>query len=207
MEVLEYNLPDKVLLETPVVPAAFLWQPDEVYVVLGRSNQPEDSVFSDRIEEDGVQVLKRPSGGEAVVLTPRMLVIACIWPLEVSHSSSEVFRRSNQIVMDVLMNLGVEGVNQKGISDISLGNLKIAGSAMHRARDRWFYHAVLNVSEPTGTIAWYLRHPRREPDYRKGRPHTLFVTNLWEAGYRFSMEELYHKLGEAFRQKGFRLLS
>lgn len=207
MEVLEYNLPDKKLLETTVVPAAFLWQPDEVYVVLGRSNQPEDSVFSERLKEDGVQLLKRPSGGETVVLTPRMLVIACTWSLDVSSSSAEVFRRSNQIVMEVLMDLGVKGVNQRGISDISLGELKIAGSAMHRARDRWFYHAVLNVGEPTGTIAWYLKHPRREPDYRKGRPHTLFVTNLWEAGYPISMAELTENLSTAFRQKGFSIIS
>ncbi|MGC8864660.1 MAG: lipoyl protein ligase domain-containing protein [Bacteroidales bacterium] len=207
MEVHEYMLPDKKLIETDVVPAAFLWQPDEVYVVLGRSNQPDDSVFLERLEEDGVVLLKRPSGGETVVLTPRMLVIACTWPLDTSNSSTEIFRLSNQIVMKVLDDLGVEGLNQKGISDISLGDLKIAGSAMHRARDRWFYHAVLNVGEPTGTISWYLKHPRREPDYRKGRPHNLFVTSLWEAGYPLTMEELLLKLSEAYLQKEFSLLT
>ncbi|MEJ5304101.1 MAG: hypothetical protein HPY80_12320 [Bacteroidales bacterium] len=206
MEVQEYNLPDKKLLDTPIVPAAMLWQPDEVYIVLGRSNQAESSVYPERLEADGVTLLKRPSGGETVVLTPRMLVIACTWPLGVDSSSSVIFRMSNQIVMDVLRQQGVNEVNQKGISDISLGETKIAGSAMHRARDRWFYHAVLNVAEPTGTIAWYLKHPRREPDYRKGRPHTLFVTNLWEAGYHLNLSDLKLALASAFQQNGFTIL-
>lgn len=206
MEVREYNLPDKKLLDTPLVPAAMLWQPDEVYVVLGRSNQAESSVYPDRLEADGVTLLKRPTGGETVILTPRMLVIACTWPLMVDNSSSVIFKRSNGIVMDVLRQQGVYEVNQKGISDISLGETKIAGSAMHRARDRWFYHAVLNVAEPTGTIAWYLKHPRREPDYRKGRPHALFVTNLWESGYYFNLSDLKLMLADAFHKNGFTML-
>jgi lipoate-protein ligase A len=206
MEAQVYNLPDKKLLETSTLPAALIWQPDSVYVVLGRSNQPHDSVYTERVEADEVVLLKRPSGGETVVLTPRMLVIACTWPLDVSPASSEIFRISNRIVMDVLTQQGVNEVNQKGISDISLGDTKIAGSAMHRARDRWFYHAVLNVAEPTGTIAWYLKHPRREPDYRRGRPHSLFVTNLWEAGYRFNIADLALALAKAFQNKGFTIL-
>lgn len=206
MEMQAYNLPDKKLLETAILPAAVVWQPDSVYVVLGRSNQPDDSVYTERVKADEVVLLKRPSGGETVVLTPRMLVIACTWPLDVSPASSEIFRMSNRIVMDVLTQKGVNNVNQKGISDISLGDTKIAGSAMHRTRDRWFYHAVLNVAEPTGTIAWYLKHPRREPDYRRGRPHSLFVTNLWEAGYRFNISELSLALAETFQNKGFTIL-
>ncbi len=206
MEALAYNLPDKKLLEVDSIPAALCWQPDEVYVVLGRSNSIEASVYADRITADGITLMKRPSGGETVVLTPLMLVIACTWPIQVSTSSSEVFNISNQIVMEVLAQMGISGIHQKGISDISLGDYKIAGSAMHRTRDRWFYHAVLNVAEPTGTIAWYIRHPKREPDYRRGRPHALFVTNLWEAGHRISITELSQTLIEAFRARGFDIL-
>jgi len=72
-----YPLPDKKLLETSSLPSFFTWIPDQVYVVLGRSNQPETSVYLDRIKQDEVTLIKRPSGGEAVVLTPSMIVIAC----------------------------------------------------------------------------------------------------------------------------------
>ena len=152
-----YTLPDIRLLSTEILPAGLVWQPDEVYIILGRSNAPERSVFRERALEDGAVIMKRPSGGETVVLTPRTLVVAMAWPLDFSSSQSEVFRTCNTLIMNTLNQMGVVGLKQMGISDISHGDRKIAGSAMHKARDRWFFHAVLNVGEPAGTFAWYLQ--------------------------------------------------
>jgi len=200
--VFPYNLPDSRLLTCERIPAGMLWQPDDLYIVLGRSNQPEKSLRTENVLTDGAQVLRRPSGGEAVILTPRTLVVAQAWPLNASSSQKDVFAGCNRLIIEALTGLGVQGLNQKGISDISIGMQKIAGSAMHKARDRWFYHAVLNIAEPAGTIAWYLAHPAREPDYRQQRPHSDFVTSLAETGHPSDPQTYVDALTEKFRQAG-----
>lgn len=200
-----YHLPDSQLLRCGDIPAGMVWQPDDLYIVLGRSNQPEKSLRPENIAADAAPVIRRPSGGEAVILSPRTLVVAQVWPLSTS-SQKEVFTLCNRLIIESLVAMGVEGLNQKGISDISVGMRKIAGSAMHKARDRWFYHAVLNIAEPAGTIAWYLAHPPREPDYRQGRPHSEFVTNLAECGYPSDPMMYAGVLEKSLRNAGLRIL-
>jgi lipoate-protein ligase A len=49
---------------------------------------------------------------------------------------------------------------------------------------------VINVSEDVSLIERYLKHPKREPDYRKGRKHSEFVTNLKNLGYQIDIPQL-----------------
>lgn len=185
-----YNLPDAGLLTSAILPAIAVWQPDQVYVVLGRSNQPETSVFSERIEADDVVLLKRPSGGESVVLTPSTLVVAFAVSLQQFPVARRFFEFSNSILLEAFNKLGLTGLSQRGISDISFEGMKIVGSSMYKGADRLFYHAVINVAELPGTIAWYLKHPPREPDYRGGRKHEAFITSLRELGFEGSVDEV-----------------
>lgn len=197
-----YTLPDACLLKTHKLPSAVIWRPDEVYIILGRSNSLEKSLFTQHVIDDNVRIMKRPSGGEAVVLTPLMIVVAMAWPIEVSNSSQVAFKLSNELIISTLTQLGVRNLHHKGISDISINDRKIAGSAMHKGSDRWFYHAVVNVAEPIGTISWYLVHPNREPDYRQGRSHEDFVTNLFEQGYKIDIQDLVNALVKNLKAPG-----
>ncbi len=198
--VLPYNLPDEALLKNNQIPDCLVWQPDDVYLVLGRSNDAIKSLYTERVEEDGITVLKRPSGGETVILTPATLVIACTSKLQTFNRPRDFFKWCNDIIIGVLNDYGTEGLHQKGISDISVGDKKILGSAMFKAPDRYFYHAVLNVSELPGTIAWYIRHPGREPDYRKGRTHAEFVTSMAIEGIVIDFQQIKKELFNNFQQ-------
>lgn len=193
-----YNLPDEELLRRSAVPAVLVWQPDDIYLVLGRSNSSEKSIYLDRAMADGVTILKRPSGGETVLLTPATLVIACTCPLHRFNRPSQFFDWCNFLIIKCLEGYGIGNLGQKGISDVSVGEQKILGSAMFKAPDRLFYHAVLNVSELPGTIAWYIAHPSREPDYRKGRPHTDFITSLSAIAEISSVHQVSSDLQLAF---------
>lgn len=197
---LNYSLPDSRLLTSPLLPAMELWQPDQVYVVLGRSNQPESSVFMDRVVADDVVLLKRPSGGESVVLTPATLVVAFADSLERFPVARQFFAFCNSVLLDAFAGVGIEGLSQRGISDISQNGMKIVGSSMYKGSDRLFYHAVINVAELPGTIAWYLKHPSREPDYRVGRRHEDFIISLRQLGFRGSFEELEKVIADTWRR-------
>jgi lipoate-protein ligase A len=49
---------------------------------------------------------------------------------------------------------------------------------MRAKRSHLLYHGTLLVEFPLELITACLRTPPRQPDYRQGRPHSDFVTNL-----------------------------
>jgi lipoate---protein ligase len=177
----DYCLPDVALLNDDATQTFLVWQPDKPYIVLGASNRPEDALYIENILQDDITVMKRPSGGQTVMLTPGNLVIAGVFPH--SLQPKNLFNAINSLIISVLEETGVGTLSLRGISDIAIDGKKILGSAMYRNREKLLYHAVLNVSEPAATFEKYLRHPGKEPDYREGRTHADFVTSLWEQGY------------------------
>lgn len=191
LEIRKYDLPDIDIFYDEDNPAGFfIWVPDDFYVVLGNSNKPEKNLIEKNIRDDDVTVYKRPSGGETVILTPRTMVMSVKTTLEHFSNPSAHFRYFNQKIIDALSSLEVNDLHYRGISDIAIGDRKILGSSIYRKRKILFYHAVLNVSESVDTIARYIKHPTKEPDYREGRDHHEFVTSLHAEGYRFTMNQL-----------------
>ena len=69
------------------------------------------------------------------------------------------------------------------ITPLSIKEKKILGSSIYRTKDKIFYQAVLNISQGTELFERYLKHPKKEPDYRKGRNHNDFVTSIRAEGY------------------------
>jgi lipoate-protein ligase A len=186
----EYHLPDLDIMQQEGDFLYTTWTPDKTYIILGRSNQAETSLHLESVEKDDLVVMKRPSGGETVILSPKTLVIAVKMKAQNPGKPHPYFHIVNDTIMKALSNFGVKGLNSKGISDISLGEIKILGSSMFREQDILFYHAVLNISEDPSLFEKYLKHPKREPDYRKGRSHKAFVTSLQAEGYLLSHAQL-----------------
>lgn len=171
-----------------------VWQPQNTVIVLGQSNTPERSLITENVEADNIPVTKRPTGGEAVVLTPLMAVITVARDFPEMTPSQDFFRVINGLILDMLADLGVINYGMKGISDITAGDRKILGSSMHRRENRLVYHGVLNISEDPGIFERYLKHPGREPDYRLNRRHGEFVTSLKKEGYNIDYKEIEAKL-------------
>ena len=167
-----------------------VWQPAGTLIVLGQSNTPERSLISENVEADNIPVTKRPTGGEAVVLTRQMAVITVAREFREMITSKDFFKVINGMMLDVLSDLGVKNYGTKGISDITIGDRKILGSSMHRKEKRLVYHGVLNISEDPGIFERYLKHPGREPDYRLNRRHSEFVTSLKDEGYNIEYKDI-----------------
>ncbi|UCH94219.1 MAG: lipoate--protein ligase family protein [Candidatus Aminicenantes bacterium] len=201
MKIKQYDLPDVELLENSTSTYRYMiWEPEYLCIVLGQSNQPDQSVYAERAAVDGVPVYKRPSGGETVVLSPKTLVIS-ILKREIGLRSPRLyFSAYNEKIIQALRGLGVKNLSAKGISDICIGDQKILGSSIYRDKDRVFYHGVLNRAESVDLIERYLKHPLREPEYRDGRSHRDFVTSLVQQGYRFTSEEIRRVLIEELKK-------
>ncbi len=195
----EYNLPDKELLKFEES-RVMTWVPDKTYVVIGQRDKPETAVNLEFCIQESAEVLQRPSGGHAVVLTPNTLVIAMLHGNRKLPDIKKTFALSNNIIIDALEKLGVKSCEVKGVSDISIGDLKIAGSSMFFAKTKLFCHAVLNISENPDYIAQFLLHPASEPEYRKKRKHGEFITSLAKQGYNIDIEKLQRDISKSFEK-------
>jgi lipoate---protein ligase len=194
MNVKTYDLPDAVLLGDESPYRCMIWQPGALAIILGQSNNIEASLFMDRVNADNVPVYKRPSGGETVILSPNTLVISVAKRGDKLKSPKLYFKSYNEKIVTALTALGIKNLRNDGISDICIGEKKILGSSIYRNKNLVLYHAVLNRAESTETIQYYLKHPLKEPEYRKGRNHEEFVTSLKDMGYDVSIQDLREKL-------------
>jgi len=190
IEVKKYNLPDIDILQSMQLADLefFVWQPDKSYLILGSSNKAETSLFTDRVIADQIEVFKRPSGGESVILTSKTLVLATIIRTKKLEDPPTHFLMANRKIINALESFGVKNISQKGISDIAIGQKKIAGSSIYRKTTVVFFHCVLNVAEDTSLMEKYLAFPQKQPDYRQNRSHSDFVTSLLKEGYQFDAD-------------------
>ncbi len=199
IKVRDYDLPDiNILHNYQPGKEFFLWQPDLLAIVLGRSNKAEKALNPEHVLADQVPVFKRSSGGESVILSPESLVVSAVGDFKTHKKPADFFKYCNNIIIGALEQMDVKNLGQKGISDISIGEKKILGSSMYKHPERWFYHAVLNIGIDPELIGRYLAHPSREPDYRLGRKHEDFVTSLQKEGYKIDITELKQKIARGF---------
>jgi lipoate-protein ligase A len=151
--------------------------------VIGKGSDPALEVSLENVLRDRIPVLRRATGGCAVVLSPDMLVGSFALRTEEQLPSRECFRLFLQIIMGALRIQGIRDLGHQGISDIAIGERKIAGTAIYRNRQLVFFHAILNVAGGTEAMEKYLLRPPRMPDYRRNRSHHDFVTSLTAQGY------------------------
>jgi len=206
MELSAYNLADKKLLEDCRALAAkgnydpegewhrLVFVPLVCSVVLGAGNTISQSVKVEACEADGVSVIKRPSGGEAVLVSPRTMCYSCCLVAAKLPRSAEFFSQNLEHIISVLQERGVTGIVRRGISDLCIGEFKFLGSAIYRSTNLILFQAVINLAEPAEVIARYLLPPLRMPEYRANRPHEAFVRSLAEQGYSLDTQLLQARL-------------
>ncbi len=195
----EYDLPDIDIVNTNKVFDYKIWQPDEVYVVLGKSDKLDQAVLTDTelIRKENIYIMQRPSGGHTVVLTPRTLVLSAV-SKDTNMSVKQMFSKVNELIINSLKALGINDLFENGISDISIKDKKILGSSMYKNKDYLFYHAVLNISEDPTFISSLLAHPTSEPEYRGKRSHIDFITSVNAKNPNINIEQVRISLEAKF---------
>jgi len=163
-------------------PRVRVYSPMEVAVVIGRGGKQELEVDLAAIATDGVTLYKRPGGGCAVVLEWGNLVVSVALPLPGIGHIKSTFETVGDWVIAGLAACGVPGVEQRGVSDLAIGDSKIGGSCVYRTRGLFYYSTTLLVDPNLDLVEKYLFHPPREPDYRAGRDHRAFMGSLKKLG-------------------------
>jgi lipoate-protein ligase A len=159
-----------------------IWEPPVPVVVVGRSSKIAAEVNVDACRCRGIPILRRTSGGAAVVTGPGCLMYALILSYQMRPALRAVDAAHQFVLSTIARALGasVPGVAWRGISDLAFAprGLKFSGNSMRLKHDHLLYHGTLLYDFPLGLIEECLAMPPREPDYRDGRPHGSFVANL-----------------------------
>ncbi|MFW7378238.1 MAG: lipoyl protein ligase domain-containing protein [Oligoflexus sp.] len=156
------------------------WVPSELMVVLGRSNQAELEAEVERCDKDGVAILKRYGGGGTVLLHPGCLVVSVGAWVDSPYQNDLYFRLLNDSIITTIQDQLPVELGQRGYSDIVFGERKIAGTSLFRSRQYLLYQASVLINDRIDEIETYLKHPSKEPDYRKARKHRDFLSCLEE---------------------------
>lgn len=169
----------------------FLWRNAET-VVIGRSQNPWVECKTDKMEEDGVYLARRQSGGGAVFHDLGNTNFTFLSPKEEYDQDANF-----QIIINALKKLGIEAT-QSGRNDMQVGERKISGSAFKHAIDRSFHHGTLLVNANMQKLGDYLNpHPLKLQ--AKGiKSVRSRVANLVEFNDTVTHESLSDAIIEAF---------
>jgi lipoate---protein ligase len=152
------------------------WEAHEHFLVLGYSNKARTEAHLDRARQDGIPVLRRCTGGGAVLQGPGCLNYSLILPItaQVTETNVSIMQRHAEAL----------GAEVRGHSDLALGNLKFSGNAQRRKRRYLLFHGSFLLNLDIERIERLLPMPSREPDYRHHRAHREFLMNIDLAGQK-----------------------
>lgn len=137
----------------PEVKILFLWRNDKT-VVIGRFQNPWSECNTQKMEEDGIRLARRQSGGGAVYHDLGNTNFTFL-------SSKESFDKAanNKIITNALNSFSLK-TYPSGRNDILVetpeGEKKISGSAFKEAKDRSFHHGTLLINADMAKLGLYL---------------------------------------------------
>jgi lipoate-protein ligase A len=164
----------------------------DTVVVLGSGSRPESELNRAACQVDEVPILRRRGGGCAVVIDPGNVIVSVVAAGLPFGQHRQHFDALSDWLIAGLSQIGLRGIRPAGICDLVAGDRKVAGACLHRRRDLLYYSASLLVIPDIERVARYLKHPPREPDYRRGRPHADFMAPLPTAGCSSSVGSQRH---------------
>lgn len=117
----------------------FLWQ-NEPSVIIGKNQNTAEEINQKFIDDNGVKVARRVSGGGAVYHDLGNLNFTFI--INVDDPSKVNYKKYVQPVIDALESMGVKA-EASGRNDILVDGLKISGNAQRVANGKLMHHGTL----------------------------------------------------------------
>ena len=176
-------LDDVLLAEVEADPACGLlrfWELDRHAVVLGRSNKAEVEADLDACRLENIPVMRRSSGGGAVVIGPGCLAYSLVLPLTDEQRALGVASLTKRLMDRIALGLQsiLPGATACGTSDLADDGCKFSGNAQRWLSRAFLHHGTILYDFDLPRIGRYLRTPSRQPDYRVSRDHAAFVRNV-----------------------------
>ncbi len=157
-----------------------LWEPRRPMVVVGRGSNIPLEVNLEECRRAGVPVVRRSSGGAAIVAGPGCLMYSLVLRRGTRPAPADIEQTHRFVLGTLAEGLAKLGfaVSRQGTSDLTYRGKKISGNSMRCRRKCLLYHGTLLYRFPIELIDRLLLMPPRRPAYRGDRSHAQFVANL-----------------------------
>ena len=157
------------------------WESATPFVVVGYGNHVEQEVNRADCEKDGVPIIRRCSGGGAVVQGPGCVNYSLALQMEsrpelasITAANCYIMKRNAAALSKVLG----EEPSVEGYTDLALNGYKFSGNAQRRKRTHLLFHGTFVTVDFDLDLFARLKHPSREPRYRRARKHEDFMDAL-----------------------------
>ena len=157
------------------------WEPREHFVVLGYANRAGQEVNVNACRSRRMPILRRCTGGGTVLQGPGCLNYSLVLPID-SSTELQTITGTNCSIMsrhrEALTSLLNAPVAVKGFTDLALEDLKFSGNAQRRKRECLLFHGTFLLGFDIAMVEELLLSPSRQPEYRRNRSHSSFLTHL-----------------------------
>ncbi len=153
-----------------------VWESARPAVVVPRRGDPAAWVYLAACAARGIPLLRRESGGGAVVVGPGCLNVALVLWLDRRPWLADVGGSYDWLLERVAGVLAIDGTAIRA-TDLALRGRKIAGHAQRRVRGALLHHGVLLYDFDLDLVDTLLPEPPRRPAWRGDRTHREFLTN------------------------------
>jgi lipoate-protein ligase A len=157
------------------------WESSSYFVVLGYGKHLEREVFGEVCAEKNIPILRRCSGGGTVVQGPGCFNYTLVLPIAsapeletISGANCSIMRR----IRDGVSAITDAAIEVKGFTDLVVNGRKFSGNSQRRKRRCLLFHGAFLLNFDLEMITRTLRLPAQQPEYRAGRAHAEFLTNL-----------------------------
>lgn len=130
----------------------FLWQ-NEKTVVIGKNQNAWKECFVSRLEEDGVNLVRRISGGGAVYHDLGNLNFTFI-----TRSNHFDVERQMRVIVNAIRNMGI-CADCSGRNDVLVDGKKISGNAYCRQGEFCYHHGTIMIDVDVWKLSRYLNVP------------------------------------------------
>lgn len=153
---------DEVLTERidseDMQPTLRFWYRKNPSVPFGRFQSLEDEVELDYAEENGIEIVRRITGGGAMFVEPGNVITYSIYASEseVSDDIRESYRELDRFAVRALQELGVEA-KYEPLNDIMHSDGKLGGAAQLRKNNAVLHHTTISFDLDTREMLRVLR--------------------------------------------------
>ena len=157
------------------------WEPRHNFVVMGYANRLVTEVNLPFCQAQGIPILRRCTGGGTILQGPGCLNYSLILrtesnpPLMSIHTTNQFILQRHQAALQPLLERAIE---LQGHTDLALGQRKFSGNAQRRKKEFLLFHGTFLLDFDLPLLELVLPMPTRQPEYRRQRSHTEFLTNL-----------------------------
>jgi lipoyl(octanoyl) transferase len=176
---------------------------------LGRNQTARDRYHLDRLRADGIEIVRRPTGGRAI-LHHREITYSVTAPLATAGDLRTSYGRINELLLHALGTLGVRArlaapehpatspgdapcFDRPSAGEVMVDGQKLAGSAQWRTADALLQHGSILVGDDQTRLAHYA--------VDGGRPIPAPATLGALLGRTPSIDDLASALADAVRSR------